>query len=92
MENPYDEQLRSVYAEMEELRKRREEAVSELVRITADLRYANLKRKKRKEIIERVSWLAYDIDDYDNYKMRDLLVKRHDLETKRNILEYVKVK
>ena len=92
MENPYSEQMRSVDAEIEELRKRRQEAVFELVRVTDDLRYVNLKRKKRKEIIERVSRLAYDIDDYDKYKIPALLAKRHDLETKRDILEYVRMK
>lgn len=92
MQNPYDEQLRSVDAEIEDLRKRREMAVSDLVRISADLRYANIKRKERKKIIEKVSLLAYQIHGYDTVIMQELLAKRHDLETKRYILEYVRVK
>ena len=92
MQNPYDEQLRSVDAEIEDLRKKRERAVSELVRISVDLTYANITKKRRREVVKQVSSLAGQIHVYDAFTMQELLAKRHDLETKRYILEYVRVK
>lgn len=91
MENPYDEQLRSVNNELEELRIKRVVAVSELVSICSDLRYANIKRKRRRAIMKEISLLADQIHAYDTVVIQELLAKKHDLETKRDILEYVRM-
>ena len=92
MENPYDEQLRSVNIEIQELSIKRASAVSELVYTSSELRYTNTKRKRRKAIMKEISLLADRIHAYDTVIMQELLAKKRDLETKRDILEYVKVK
>ena len=90
MQNPYDEELRSVDVEIEDVRKKRERAVSDLVRISADLRYANTKRKRRKAIMKEISVLADRIHAYDTVVLQELLGKKYNLKTKRDMLEYVR--